>query len=233
MTTRIRVLIADDHALVRTGTRAMLARADDVEIVAEASDGDEAIRAARECRPDVILMDLVMPGKDGVEAIRAILEERPKARVVILTGSGIDAKILDAVRAGALGYVDKAADGDTLVESVRRAARGEPSIPFALTRKLLGQVRISSRSSADPLTRRESEIAALVARGLSNQQIADRLFISEGTVRTHMSRVLNKLGYSNRVEVALYALRSGLASLDSEAADSEAADSEVTGFSDS
>ncbi len=219
MTAKIRVLIADDHMLARTGTRALLASANDVEIVAEASDGDEAILAARKHRPDVILMDLVMPGTDGVEAIQTILKEQRSARIVILTGSGIDAKILDAVRVGALGYVDKATDSETLVESVRRAARGEHSIPLSLTRKLMGQIRFPTQIISDPLTQRESEIATLVARGLSNQQIADQLFISEGTVRTHMSRVLSKLGYSNRVEVALYALRSGLASLETGTAD--------------
>lgn len=218
MSERARLLIVDDHTLVRTGIRGVLVHAEELDVVGEAADGQEAVELAKVLKPNVILMDLVMPGTDGVEATRTIIGDEPETRIVILTGSGVDTKIFDAIQAGAFGYVDKAAPADELIEAVRRVARGEPSIPYELTRKLLGRVQPGgaalSQTPVDELTEREAEIAALVATGRTNQQIADEIFISEGTVRTHMSRILSKLQVSNRVEVALYALRSGLASLD-------------------
>ena len=211
----LRLLVADDHALVRTGLRGLLLQAEELEVVGEAANGQEAVEQARRLQPDVILMDLVMPVMDGVEAIRTILAEEPETRIVILTGSGADAKILDGIQAGAFGYVDKAGRAEEIIEAVRRVARGEPSIPLELTRKLVGRLQPASKPPVDELTEREIEIAALVATGRTNRQIAEEIFISEGTVRTHMSRILSKLQLSNRVEVALYALREGLASLDS------------------
>ncbi len=216
MERKIRVLVADDHAIVRTGIRALVVDADDVEVVGEAGDGREAVAEAGRLRPDVILMDLLMPEMDGVEAIRAIVERHPEARIVILTGSAVDAMILAALRAGALSFVDKASASDELLQAMRLAARGEPWIPPALTRQLLGlpELAPSPAATADTLTAREIEILRQVATGRTNQQIADAIHISEGTVRTHVSHILAKLGLANRVEAVLYALREGLASLD-------------------
>ncbi len=216
MERKIRVLVADDHAIVRTGIRALVVDADDVEVVGEAGDGREAVAAAERLRPDVILMDLLMPEMDGVEAIRAILERQGGARIVILTGSAVDAMILAALRAGALSFVDKASASDELLETVRLAARGEPRIPPALTRQLLGLPDLvpgPRAATAEALTGREVEVLRQVATGRTNQQIADAIHISEGTVRTHVSHILAKLGLANRVEAALYALREGLAIL--------------------
>jgi DNA-binding NarL/FixJ family response regulator len=219
MERNIRVLIADDHDVVRMGIQALLVDAGDVEIVGEAGDGHEAVAAAERLRPDVILMDLLMPRMDGVDAIRTILERQPGARIIILTGSSVDSMILAALRAGALSFVDKAAVRRELLQAVRLAARGEPWIPPSLSHHLLGlgQHVAAPTAAVDGLTDREIEILRQVATGRTNRQIADELHLSEGTVRTHMTRILAKLGLSNRVEAAIYALREGVASLENAA----------------
>lgn len=212
----IRVLLVDDHPVVRQGTRVLLLEEPDLEVVGEAADGREAVERAEELRPDVVLMDLRMPDMDGVEAVRALAARVPSARVLLLTGSGVDERTFDALEAGALGYVSKSASGAELLAALRRVARDEPSLPPELTRRLLARLGSAGDAGSelpDPLTGREEEVLVLVAEGLSNRAIAERLHVSEPTVRTHVSRILGKLGVANRVQAALWALRSGVATL--------------------
>jgi len=213
----IRVLIVDDHKIARIGIRAALVDADDIELVGEACDGEEAVAASERLRPDVILMDLVMPGGlDGVEAIRAIRERQSDAKIVILTGTTVTEVILAGVQAGAVGFLDKTTADVEVSKVVRRAARGEPSFPPEITHKLLRFVPPTAAAQGHPrdlLTKSELAVLRQVAKGLTNQEIADEIHLAEGTVRTHMTHILSKLGVDNRVQAALYALRSGLASL--------------------
>ena len=212
----IQVLIVDDHAIVRKGTRALLKEVDGIEVVGEAADGQEAVDQATLLRPDVILMDLVMPGMDGIEAIRQIKGSQPDARILALTSFAADDKLFPAIKAGALGYLLKVADPEDLVQAIRQVYRGEPSLHPSIARKVLQEIRTPHKKSPspDPLTNREMEILHLVAQGLSNRQIADRLIIAEVTVRTHVSNILGKLHLANRVQATLYALREGYAALD-------------------
>ena len=212
----IRVLIVDDHAIVRKGTRALLAEVEGIEVVGEASDGQEAVDQAILLRPDVILMDLVMPGMDGIEAIRQIKRSQPDTRILALTSFAADDKVFPAIKAGALGYLLKDADPEDLVHAIRQVNHGEPSLHPSIARKVLQEIRLPHKKppSPDPLTKREIEVLHLVAQGLSNQQIADRLSIAEVTVRTHVSNILSKLHLANRVQAALFALREGIAALD-------------------
>lgn len=216
----IKVLIVDDHFVVRRGTRALLVGdgAEDIEVVGEAEDGHQAIEMTHDIEPDVILMDLQMPGMNGVEAIYEITAERPASRIVAMTGSELDERVLRAVKAGARGFLSKTAHRDEFLEAIRQVHRGDVSLPPELTRKLLQQIGPSlgekTGGETEALTNREVEILRLVARGLSNQDIAASIHIAEATVRTHVSHILAKLNLSNRVEAALYALRQGLASLE-------------------
>jgi NarL family two-component system response regulator LiaR len=224
MTQIIRVLIADDHDIVRKGLRALLATEPDIEVVGEAEDGKEAISGAEALRPDVILMDLVMPEVDGIEAIRQITTARPEARILVLTSFSTDDTVFPAIKAGALGYLLKDTGPQELVQAIHEVHRGESSLHPAIARKLLQEIsgspgQMETREPApenavDPLTEREVEVLRLVAQGRSNQEIADQLVISEATVRTHVSHVLGKLHLASRTQAALYALREGLASLD-------------------
>ena len=211
----ITVLIADDHQVVRQGTRVLLEDSPDLEVVGEAGDGEEAVAKALELKPDVVLMDLSMPRMDGVEAIRALAEESPETKVLLLTGSGVEDRIFEALEAGALGYLSKAARGDEILDAVRRVNAGDPPLPPEITRRLLNRLSGSPDEPelVDPLTEREEEVLALVARGMSNRDIAEQLHVSETTVRTHVSHILSKVGVKNRVQAALFALRTGVASL--------------------
>jgi len=216
MTQPIHILVADDHAIVREGLRALISGKPDMEIVGEAGDGEEAVWKARSLQPDVILMDLVMPRKSGIEAIQEIRRENPAARILVLTSFGEDDQVISAVRAGALGYLLKDSSPADLTEAIRCVYRGEPSLHAAVARTLMLQY---SRDQAvvpavDALTEREVEVLKLVARGLSNRDIAEALSIVEGTVRFHVSNILGKLGLESRTQAVLYALREGLASLD-------------------
>jgi len=212
----ITVLIADDHVVVRQGTRVLLQDAGDIEVVGEAGNGAEAVAKALELKPDVVLMDLSMPQMDGVEAIRALAEKAPEIKVLLLTGSGVEERIFDALEAGALGYLSKTAQSDEILEAVRRVHSGDPSLPPEITRRLLTRLGGSPdhRELVDPLTEREEEVLALVAEGMSNRDIAEHLHVSETTVRTHVSHILSKVGVKNRVQAALFALRTGIATLD-------------------
>jgi NarL family two-component system response regulator LiaR len=216
MTSSIRVLVADDHAIVRKGIRALLATELDIEIVGEAENGREAVTEAEKLQPDVVLMDLVMPEMDGIEAIRRITAHQPEARILVLTSFAADDKVFPAIKAGALGYLLKDSGPEELVQAIRQVYRGESSLHPTIARKLLQELsRPSERPpTPEPLTEREVEVLRLVARGQSNQEIADQLVISEATVRTHVSNILSKLHLASRTQAALYALREGLASLD-------------------
>ena len=198
----IRVLLADDHGLVRDGLGRLLASVADIEVVAAAADGAEAVQLAREHRPDVILMDLRMPGMDGSEATRRLLEEDPATQVVILTSFSERDEILSALDAGAIGYLLKDAEPDEVIRGVRAAAHGESPLAPKAARELLG-----SRSSApaSQLTDREREVLRLVTRGLSNKLIARELGISEKTVKAHLTAVFQRIGVTDRVQAAMWA----------------------------
>jgi NarL family two-component system response regulator LiaR len=213
---KIRVLIVDDHMLVRKGTRALVEQLDDVEVVGEGANGAEAIALAAELQPDVVLMDLMMPQVDGVAATTAIVAANPDVHVIALTSFGTDDKLLPTVRAGALGYLLKNADPNMLVQAIRQVARGEPYLSPEMTRRVLDQYKSPPPSlpSVDPLTERELLVLKRVASGKSNADIAAELGIAEVTVRTHTSRMLEKLQCDNRVQATLYALRCGIVSLE-------------------
>ncbi len=212
----IRLLVTDDHAIVRKGIAALLATEPTIEVVGEARDGQEAIAEARRLAPDVILMDLVMPGVDGPEAIGAILAEQPELRILVLTSFASDEKVFPAIRAGAVGYLLKDSGPEQLVRAVHQVFRGESALDPAVARRLVQQISRPGgwRSGEDhALTAREVGVLQLVAQGHSNRDIAERLGISEATVRVHVSSILRKLQVSSRTQAALYALREGLASL--------------------
>jgi NarL family two-component system response regulator LiaR len=216
MTESIRILVVDDHAIVRRGLRAMLEIVPDLELVGEAESGREAVLEAERLRPDVIVMDLVMPGMDGVEAIQRIKSDQPDARILVLTSFASEDKLFPAIRAGALGYHLKDSRPDDLLRAIRRVQRGESSLHPVIARKVLEELSGGSKGQdpADPLTPRELEVLRLVAQGRENRDIALELVISEATVRTHLSNLMSKLHLASRTQAALYALREGLASLE-------------------
>jgi DNA-binding NarL/FixJ family response regulator len=208
----IRVLIADDHAVVRQGLRTFLELQDDIEVVSDVADGEAAVAAAELEAPDVVLMDLVMPGVDGVEAIRRIRERRPAARILVLSSFLDDERLFPAVRAGAAGYLLKDVEPNELVRAIRTVHGGEGLLHPAVAARLLEEFADGTASppNADSLTGREREVLALIARGLPNKLIARELAISEKTVKTHVSSILGKLGLTDRTQAALYAVRAGL-----------------------
>jgi len=215
MSELIRVLVADDHAIVRKGICALLDTEPDIEVIGEAQDGQQVIAEAQRLRPDIILMDLVMPGTDGVEAIRRIRAARPEVRILVLTSFCGDDKLFPAIRAGALGYLLKESGPEELVRAIRQVHGGESALHPSIARKVLQGLcqPVSHGPAADALTDREIDVLRLVAVGQTNGEIADRLGISEATVRTHVSNILAKLHLYSRTQAAVYALREGLASL--------------------
>ncbi len=212
-TEQIRVLIVDDHQVVRQGLRTFLSLHDDIEIVGEASDGQSAIELAIELAPDVILMDLVMPKLDGIAATRRIHESRPSVQIIALTSFIEDDKIIPAIQAGAASYLLKDVTADVLVEAIRAAQRGERRLHPEAIRKLMEQVAKppSASAAASSLTPREIEVLALVAQGKHNREIAETLVISEKTAKMHISNILGKLGLEDRTQLAIYAIQNGLA----------------------
>jgi len=216
VTTTIRVFLAEDHAIVRKGVRALLATEPDIEVVGEAADGKEAIAGVMRLHPDVTLMDLMLPEIDGIEAIRCITASWSDAVILVLTSFATDDKVFPAIKAGARGYLLKDSSPEELIRAIRQVHRGEASLHPSIARKVLQELARGSERppTPDPLTPREVEVLRLVARGLGNQQIADSLALSEATVRTHVSTILGKLHLASRTQAALYALREGLATLD-------------------
>jgi NarL family two-component system response regulator LiaR len=211
----IRVLIADDHAVVREGLRTLIGTEPCMELAGEAADGIEAIQKARSLQPDVILLDMMMPRKDGLEAIQEIKAHDAEARILVLTSFSHDDKVFPAIKAGALGYLLKNASPEALLQAIRDVYEGEPSISPDIASKLMRELQRTPElpPTEEPLTEREVEVLRLVAQGMSNQEIADTLVIGVGTVRTHVSNILTKLHLANRTQAALYALREGLAPL--------------------
>jgi NarL family two-component system response regulator LiaR len=211
----IRVLIVDDHAVVREGLRTFLELQDGIEVAGEAGDGAQAIKLASELEPDVILMDLVMPGVDGVTAMRAVRKRSPGSRVIVLTSFLDDERLMPAIEAGADGYLLKDVEPSELARAIRTARTGQamiaPSVAGRLLRTL-SRPRAASTVDADRLTRREREVLGLIAAGRSNKRIAFELGIAEKTVKTHVGHVFAKLGVTDRTQAALIAVRSGLVS---------------------
>jgi len=208
----IRILIADDHTLVRAGLRALLDSEPGMEVVGEAADGIDAVERAGALTPDVILLDLVMPRKDGIEAITEICQANPNARILVLTSYTDDDKVFPAIKAGALGYLLKDSEPHELLQAIRSVYAGEPSLAPTIARKLMRELQQPPNlpPAEQPLSEREVQVLRLVAQGLSNKEIADRLVVSERTVRAHVSNILNKLHLANRTQAALYAIREGL-----------------------
>jgi len=221
MTSPIRVLIADDHAILRKGIRALLGTEPDIEVVGETGDGLETVAQAEALRPDVILMDLVMPNMDGIEATRRITAEQPGVRILVLTSFAADDKVFPAIKAGALGYILKDSGPAELVQAIHQVHQGQPSLEPSIALKLLQELSHPPQRppTPDPLSEREMEVLRLLAQGKSNREIADQLVITELTVRTHVSNILGKLHLASRTQAALYALKEGLASLDDVPAD--------------
>ena len=215
-TSPIRVLLTDDHAIVRKGVRALLSTEPDIQIVGEASNGVEAVAQAEILCPDVILMDLMMPKLDGIEATRQITAKLPDARVIVLTSFAADEKVFPAIKAGALGYLLKDSGPEELVRAIHQVYRGEPSLEPSIARKVLLELSHPAKQqplTADPLTERELDVLRLVTQGCSNKEIALKLSVSELTVRTHVSNILSKLHLASRTQAALYALQKGITSL--------------------
>ena len=214
MSKSVRILIADDHSVVRAGLRALLEKHDMFRVVAEAETGEEAIARAKESHPDVAVMDIRMPGVSGIEACRQITQDLPDCKVIMLTSYAEDELLFAAIQAGASGYVLKRIGDNELVRAVERVSRGEGMLDPAMTRAVFAEMRSASRTQhaaafAD-LTPQELAVLALVAEGLTNRQIAVKLYLGEGTVRNYVSSVLSKISVSNRAEAAAYAVRHNL-----------------------
>ena len=211
---KIRILIVDDHALLRDGIRALIDLTDDVEVVGEASEGKEAIKEAQELIPDVVVMDIAIPGMDGLEATRRIKKKNPKMQILILTQHNNKEYVLSAIKAGAAGYVPKRALGSELLSAIRAVHKGDsflyPSAAAALIQDYRQQAEVEPY---DRLTSREREILTLIAEGHTSRQIADMLYISLKTVQGHRTKIMEKLNTHNRAELIKYAVRKGLVSI--------------------
>lgn len=230
MSEKIRVMLADDHVLLREGLRKILEMEPDIDVVGEAGDGREAVEKAKELKPDVVLMDINMPGGGGLEATRAIGKELPEVDVVVLTIHDDDEYIIELVNAGAKGYMLKDVDPTRLVEAIRRVREGDSFIPTNLMTKVFQEIRRRSNTrnpatfpaaanlqgDHDPLTEREMEILKLIVDGHTNREIATALFISEKTVKNHVTNLLRKLNLADRTQAAVYAIRNGLVAIESD-----------------
>ena len=211
----IRVLIADDHAVVREGLCTLIGSEPEMQVIGEAADGIEVCAKARALQPDVIIMDLVMPRTDGLEAIRVITGENPQARILVLTSFAEDDRVFSAIKAGALGYLLKDSLPQELLQAIRDLYQGKPTLNSSIALKLIRELNEPPAlpPAQEPLTVREVEVLRLVAQGLNNREIGDRLTISAWTVITHVRNILGKLHLANRTQAALYALREGIAKL--------------------
>jgi NarL family two-component system response regulator LiaR len=219
MNEKIRVFLADDHAVVRKGLETLIGTHKDMEVVGTAVNGEEAVERVPQLRPDVILMDIQMPRKNGVEAIAEIKVIIPDARILVLTSYSEDETVFAAIKAGALGYLLKDSSPRELIQAIRNVYEGRSSLHPDIALKVIHELNKPPAKlppTEEPLTEREVDVLKLVARGLSNQDISEKLVVSERTVRTHISNILGKLHLANRTQAALYALRQGLASLGDE-----------------
>ena len=208
----INVMLIDDHRVVRQGLRDFLELQEDIEIVGEAANGEDGVQLARELLPDVVLMDLVMPGMDGVETTRRLKAASPSTRVIVLTSFADDNKVFPAIKAGAISYLLKDISPEDLAHAIRAAQRNEAVLHPEVAAKLMQEFSApkSSEAPVDQLTPREMDVLRLVAKGMSNKEIADKLIISEKTTKTHISNILSKLHLADRTQVAIYALRQRL-----------------------
>ena len=209
----ITILLVDDHALVRSGVRAYLETQPELVVVAEASSGQEAMQLAAEYAPDVVLMDLVMPGMDGVEATRRVREISPRTQVVVLTSFHEDTHIFPAIKAGAISYLLKDIGPTELAEAIRAAARGEAIIHPKVAARLMQELRGNRTQTINPyteLSEREQEVLRLIAEGMSNTEMAEKLVLSEKTIKSHVSNILNKLHLADRTQAAVFAWREGV-----------------------
>jgi len=211
----IRLLIVDDHALIRKGLQALINTEPGMEIIGEADNGREAVRLARQLSPDVIILDLMLPLMNGIEAITQIKQDNPHARILILTSFVDDDKVISAIKAGAMGYLRKDSSPEDLINAIQHIYHGEASLDPSATLKLIQEINQPSDPppKTDPLTQREIEVLQKIAAGLSNLEIASELCISEQTVRNHVNHILDKLHLTNRTQAALFALRKGFADL--------------------
>jgi NarL family two-component system response regulator LiaR len=213
---KIRILIADDHFVVREGLGTIIAAQPDMELVGRAANGTEAVSLAQVLRPDVILLDLVMPQLDGLEAIQQIKQENPEARILVLTGITNDARIFPAIKAGALGYLLKDATHDQLLQAIHDVAQGRVSLHPAIAVKVMRELEHPPDlpPTAEPLSERELQVLRLIARGMTNEEIAAALYLNDRTIAKYATAIFDKLHLANRTQAALYALREGLADLE-------------------
>ena len=216
MSKTIKILICDDHAIVRIGLRSLVSAETEMELVGEAVDGEEAVVMAKKLKPDVIIMDLNMPRKDGVTAIAEIKKKNPNARILVFTSYSDDKNVFSAIKAGASGYLLKDSSPEELLQAINDVYAGKSSLHPVIAQKVIQEMHQPTDlpPTDDPLSAREVEVLQNVAQGMSNQEIARTLKIKEGTVRIHVGNILNKLQLANRTQAALYALREGLAELD-------------------
>lgn len=210
----IKIILADDHVVVRQGTRQLLEREHDIEVVGEAGDGEEAVRLASQLKPDMIIMDIAMPKLSGIEATRQIKELLPSAMVLVLTGYDDDEYIFSLLEIGAAGYLLKDVSGDELINAIRSVYAGEPVLHPVVTRKLMARFKLQAAGLTEPhtlnlLSKREMEVLKIAAKGISNKSIGEALFISVRTVQAHMRSIFNKLGVGSRSEAIVYGLRRG------------------------
>jgi NarL family two-component system response regulator LiaR len=217
-TEQIRILIVDDHALVREGLQSVISAEADMQVVGEAADGVSAVQQAYDLKPDVILMDMIMPGQNGLEALQQLKHENFPARIIVLAAFADDQKIFPAIKAGAQGYLLKDILPDQLLQAIRDVHRGESSLHPTIARKVMAELNRDPASppAAEALTAREVDVLKLMAQGYSNQEIAEKLVLSKGTVGKHVTSILEKLHLANRTQAALYAVREGLAPLNPE-----------------
>jgi len=215
---RIRLIVVDDQTVVREGLAAILANYPEVEVIGQASDGVQALQLIKQAKPNVVLLDMVMPGLDGLATIPKIREISPSTRILVVTGFAESDRVYQAIKAGALGYILKDATREQLIQAIRDVAQGRASLQPSIAVKLIQEINHPSETNytADPLTRRELETIRLIARGLSNQEIAAELVVNERTIAKYVSSILDKLHLANRTQAALYALREGITGLTNE-----------------
>jgi len=217
----IRVMVVDDHSIVRKGVKAFLGEYDNIAVVAEAADGLQAIPLVEKLRPDVVILDLLMPGMDGIETVKGMLAIQPNVRIILLTADYREDRAILAIQAGAYGYVRKDASPEELIISIQKVYQGEPTIKPSVVWKILSaRAGIQTvKPLHEKLSERETEVLRYLTQGYSDAKIAEKLFLTDVTIRTHVSRIIQKLGVRNRVEAALYSLRFGLVQLEDTSVD--------------